>query len=1114
MRKFCLLLMALLILPANRQLPARESGRRAGNLPQKVLGSPTWTKLNINHLSTNIWQDGYTDGNGNNPGLIYPKGSGIGAVFAAGLIWGARADTGNGTGDIRIGGSAYASGLSPGRLLDSLQPESPDLPKNRIYRVRPDIPPGNSSADISSETADGEGDPGTIYGQYHTDWTEWPWHDGAPFDDKNKDGIYDPAVDVPGVPGADQTIWCVACDEPGPAMWPYFSPSLGMEIQTTYWGYRSEGALGYMYFRRYVLINRNSFPFDSMYVALWADVDLGNPGDDLLGCDTTRSIGFVYNGQETDRAYTPLPPPAVGFDFFQGPIVPGAPTDSAIFKGSKIHGKRNLPMTAFFANTNSSSDPVMKDPLDFTDPIYMYRALQGLLVYTEEPFVDPTNGLPTRYPFNGDPEKRTGWLDGTYGLTFGDRRMGVAAGPFTMAPGDTQEIVVAEICAGAFLGCDRISAVGLLKFYDDQAQDAYDNFFAVPRAPTAPRVAVSPLNNEIVLEWGSDSAAVAATEVPAPLGYSFEGYNVYQLPSASASLANSKRLVTFDVANGVGKIIDLDFDPNQGSVFPTAKQYGTDSGIQRWLNIKTDAYNNNYPLVNGTPYYFAVTAYNYNSKPGLTPSTLESSPVIFTVIPHSPDPGVKYSASYGDTLTNVTHTSTVAGGTLSNGHVVAQVISPSQLTGATYKVVFGEMNGQSVWHVVKTLGAKSDTVARNITDQTGSDAGSPIVDGIIFRVFSVTPDFVKFTVVANANGPLVPPDMGTFAFNSGGFPTLDGNPPDGVNDRPSSRQQVGGGKWGVHTGGNNQDYTYVGRFIPRTTRDGTNWPTIVPFDFEIRFTAAGGKGEMAFASDTVYIMDLPFELWNTGTGTPDDASDDYRMIPWINDVNRNGKFDLDGVDNTISGGDNDPETDWIYWYEPVNKAPGHAGYDAWAATSPQDDSLTGAEVMARMVLVNWNGGSVSDSTFPSNVNQEMPEPGTVIRIETSKPNRATDVFSIASPATTYSAEQAKADVSMINVFPNPYYGVNPQELNKYQRFVTFNHLPRKATIRIFNLAGVMVRTINRESDSQFEQWDLKNDSNLPVGSGLYIAYIEMPDVQATKIVKIAIVQEQQILDRY
>ena len=29
----------------------------------------------------------------------------------------------------------------------------------------------------------------------------------------------------------------------------------------------------------------------------------------------------------------------------------------------------------------------------------------------------------------------------------------MASGPFTMAPGDTQEVVVAEICAGAVTRC-------------------------------------------------------------------------------------------------------------------------------------------------------------------------------------------------------------------------------------------------------------------------------------------------------------------------------------------------------------------------------------------------------------------------------------------------------------------------------------------------------------------------------------------------------------------------------------------------------------------------------------------------------------------------------------
>ena len=61
---------------------------------------------------------------------------------------------------------------------------------------------------------------------------------------------------------------------------------------------------------------------------------------------------------------------------------------------------------------------------------------------------------------------------------------------FTMAVGDTQEVVVAEIVAGAIPGVDRLSAIGLMKFYDEEAQSAYDNFFDLPVAPPTPRISV------------------------------------------------------------------------------------------------------------------------------------------------------------------------------------------------------------------------------------------------------------------------------------------------------------------------------------------------------------------------------------------------------------------------------------------------------------------------------------------------------------------------------------------------------------------------------------------------------------------------------------------------
>jgi hypothetical protein len=125
-----------------------------------------------------------------------------------------------------------------------------------------------------------------------------------------------------------------------------------------------------------------------------------------------------------------------------------------------------------------------------------------------------------------------------------------------------------------------------------------------------------------------------------------------------------------------------------------------------------------------------------------------------------------------------------------------------------------------------------------------------------------------------------------------------------------------------------------------------------------------------------------------------------------------------------------------------------------------------------------------------------------------------DTYRFKTTGATYSDNLAADDVEKINVFPNPYYGVNPQEINKYERFVTINHLPDFATIRIFNLAGQLVRTIEKTAPGQFERWDLLTDSGLPVASGLYIIYVDMPELGRTKILKAAVIQEQQILDRY
>src|SRR5512135_3573167 len=320
---------------------ARKAGRSESAGLSRTAGSPAYTYMNINQISTVLRNTGIADidPTQNNSGLVYPKGSAKTAIYESGLLWAARVP---GDPQVRVGGSAFSSGLQPGKLLSPGVAEDPNLPKNRIYRVRPDY----RSADLSSEVRDERSSASEVRAAYEQDWTEWPVADGAPYVDVNGNGTYEPGTDIAGVKGASQTVWFVANDNNSTNTANlYGTPPLGVECQVTIWAYAQEGPLGNMLFKSYLLINKGTVSFDSMYVCQWVDPDLGNAYDDLAGCDTSLSLGFVYNANIVDATYGSLPPPSAGFDFFQGPRVP-SPGSNAIFRGKRIDGFRNLPMTA------------------------------------------------------------------------------------------------------------------------------------------------------------------------------------------------------------------------------------------------------------------------------------------------------------------------------------------------------------------------------------------------------------------------------------------------------------------------------------------------------------------------------------------------------------------------------------------------------------------------------------------------------------------------------------------------------------------------------------------------------------------------------------------------
>jgi hypothetical protein len=455
-----------------------------------ITALPNKTYLNTNNISTLFWNNGFADIDSfnSNSRFVFPKGTGKTAVFKSGLMWGAKLN-----GEIRVGGSTYRTGLQPGRILFPGMAESPNLPVNRIYRVRADYRTG----ELTSETMDEGRNAALVRAQYERDWEEWPAGRGAPFDDRNGDGVYDPATDVPGVKGATQTIWFV-CNDLDSVLTTnlYGSRPLGIEMQVTIWGYAAAGPMGDVLFKSYLLINKSTSVFDSMYVCQWVDPDVGDANDDLVGCDTTLSLGFAYNGFETDRTYFPLPPPAVGFKIAQGPLVP-YPGGTGRLKGRVVHGFKNLPMTAFYycARSDFFLDDcgVMGSYNEGT--LRLYTFFKGRVGRTGQLFVDP-QGNHTTFAMAGDPVSGYGWIDGQV-LPPGDRRFGVCSGPFVMAVGDTQEVIIAQV---AGLGDDRLSSVTRMKINARIAQSAYDNFFlSLPPYPSVKTQFISSQSTRVAL---------------------------------------------------------------------------------------------------------------------------------------------------------------------------------------------------------------------------------------------------------------------------------------------------------------------------------------------------------------------------------------------------------------------------------------------------------------------------------------------------------------------------------------------------------------------------------------------------------------------------------------
>ncbi len=585
--------------------------------------------LDVNNVQARMYNIGNLFFRSGSPIYIVPKDGGVSSVFAHGLWIGGKVDD-----EIRVAGATYAQFGNtyeywPGPLNDDgTLPFPNDCARfDRLYKVgRDDIldyeQTGTATADLQ----------------------DWPVELGAPVvdGDGDPDNYSLAGGDRPDLEG-DQAIWWVMNDV-GNVHGTTGSLPIGLEIQVKAFAFARSDALNNTTFYRYKIIYKGDTPLEETFMALFSDPDVGYAFDDYIGSNPDLGLGFAYNGDDFDDAsgdgsYLDNPP-AVGYDFFRGPITDvdddGEPD--------------TLGMTRFTYFTNGAADAV-SDP---DNALEYYNYMTGFWA-DGLPFLfggnarENASGGPTDFVYSDFPPNywsefcTEGEIPGTTeGCNTdepdnepGDRRFLQSTGPFTLNPGETQEIVFGIVWAQGGGGTlPQIASVDALERADVLAQTAFDIDFELARPPDPPQVNAVNLDRQAVITWSYSPTSnnyLGQYEEVDPLlrgqdvedsTYTFEGFNVYRFPNDDFNPNAAERVATFDIINDITRVIDTRGDPETGEELFVAAD-GSNTGLQYFYVIES--------LTNYTDYYYGVSAYAVNDES--VPKVLESPIAAVTLRP-------------------------------------------------------------------------------------------------------------------------------------------------------------------------------------------------------------------------------------------------------------------------------------------------------------------------------------------------------------------------------------------------------------------------------------------------------------------------------------------------
>jgi len=243
--------------------------------------------------------------------------------------------------------------------------------------------------------------------------------------------------------------------------------------QTTYqWNYPTNQDIIFFLFE---VKNTGTDSLYDVYLAPTADCDIGNESgtaaNDVCYFDVTTNMAYQYQMSQTEVGWS-RDAGCVGFMFLESPK---GTKDYTFPDGYKIYKDSTIGLFAF---------KVFNINIDPPGNLEQYKELAGY---------DYTTGKFLRF----DPKP-----------TPGDQRFMESTGPIDMAPGATAKTIVAVICANldyTNLGVDDTLAIADLRAKAKAAKLIYDSNWLLPGPPPAPVLTLTPGHRRVIIGWDASS---------------------------------------------------------------------------------------------------------------------------------------------------------------------------------------------------------------------------------------------------------------------------------------------------------------------------------------------------------------------------------------------------------------------------------------------------------------------------------------------------------------------------------------------------------------------------------------------------------------------------------